>query len=127
MCDPELVRRRAHDLVATSNEFLAASWHNAAAGNATPIDLGAAAYRTLDEVRRTADGLDVAWWTAGPFGLAVTASWTTASPRTTPVERLDAIALPIPTSAPAYRGDGAGARGRDLRDGAGRGSPGRGA
>ena len=41
VCDPELVRRRAHDLVATSNEFLAASWHNAAAGNATPIDLGA--------------------------------------------------------------------------------------
>ena len=61
---------KAHDLVATSNEFLAASWHNAAVGNETPIDLGAATYRTIEEVREAADGLGVAWWTAGPFGLA---------------------------------------------------------
>ena len=70
VCDPELVRSKAHDLVATSNEFLAASWHNAAVGNATPIDLGAATYRTIEEVREAADGLGVAWWTAGPFGMA---------------------------------------------------------
>ncbi len=70
LSDPELVRTRAHDLVATSNEFLAASWHNAAVGNATPIDLGAATYRTIEQVRDVADGHEVAWWTAGPFGLA---------------------------------------------------------
>ena len=63
LCDPELVRTRAHDLVATSNEFLAASWHNAAAGNTTPIDLGSAAYRTIDEVRQVAGDRSVAWWT----------------------------------------------------------------
>ena len=36
LIDPEKVRTRAHDLVATSEEFLAASWANASAGNATP-------------------------------------------------------------------------------------------
>ena len=70
LCDPELVRTKAHDLVATSNEFLAASWHNAAVGNETPIDLGAATYRTIEEVREAADDLGVAWWTVGPFGMA---------------------------------------------------------
>jgi transcription-repair coupling factor (superfamily II helicase) len=39
LCDPERVRTRAHDLVATSQEFLEAGWANAAAGNAVPIDL----------------------------------------------------------------------------------------
>src|SRR6478735_9321791 len=33
LADPERIRRRAHDLVATSEEFLEASWANAAAGN----------------------------------------------------------------------------------------------
>ena len=39
VCDPERVRTRAHDLAATSQEFLDAGWANAAAGNAVPIDL----------------------------------------------------------------------------------------
>ena len=43
--DPERVRTRAHELVATSEEFLAASWAAAAEGGKAPIDLGAAAYR----------------------------------------------------------------------------------
>ncbi len=103
MCDPELVRRKAHDLVTTSNEFLAASWHNAAVGNATPIDLGAATYRTLDEVRAAADDLDLAWWTAGPFGLG--AGPVDDGVADDAVEGLDAIALPV-TATPAYRGDG---------------------
>ena len=38
VCDPERVRTRAHDLAATSQEFLDAGWANAA-GNAVPIDL----------------------------------------------------------------------------------------
>ena len=43
--DPERVRSRAHDLVATSEEFLGASWAAAAGGGTAPIDLGAASYR----------------------------------------------------------------------------------
>ena len=47
-CDPERVRTRAHDLVATSAEFLEASWANAAAGNAVPVDLqGGARHRVV--------------------------------------------------------------------------------
>jgi len=47
VCDPERVRTRSHDLVATSAEFLAASWGAAAAGGSAPLDLGAATYRSL--------------------------------------------------------------------------------
>jgi transcription-repair coupling factor (superfamily II helicase) len=65
--DPERVRTRAHDLFATSAEFLAASWANAAAGAATPIDLGAAAYRSLADVRSRAGDLGLAWWSISPF------------------------------------------------------------
>ena len=66
--DPERVRTRAHDLVATSQEFLEASWHNAAAGNVTPIDLQDAAYRTVADVRAAAIARDVPWWSVSPFG-----------------------------------------------------------
>ena len=44
-CDPERIRARAADLVATSQEFLEASWVSAAAGGEVPIDLGGAAFR----------------------------------------------------------------------------------
>ena len=40
VCDPELVRGRAIDLVKTSEEFLHASWAAAAGGGQAPIDLG---------------------------------------------------------------------------------------
>ena len=46
VCDPERVRGRSHDLVATSQEFLEACWAAAAGGGEAPIDLGAAAYRS---------------------------------------------------------------------------------
>jgi transcription-repair coupling factor (superfamily II helicase) len=65
--DPERIRTRAHDLFATSKEFLEASWANAAAGAATPIDLGAAAYRSLAEVRARAGELGLPWWSISPF------------------------------------------------------------
>ncbi|MDP9466933.1 MAG: transcription-repair coupling factor, partial [Actinomycetota bacterium] len=65
--DPEKVRTRAHDLVRTSQEFLEASWATAAVGGRAPIDLGAAAYRTLVEVREHAGSLGVPWWTVSPF------------------------------------------------------------
>ena len=54
--DPERVRARAHDLVATSEEFLGASWAAAAGGGTAPIDLGAASYRALGDVRAHALG-----------------------------------------------------------------------
>lgn len=67
VCDPERVRTRAHDLVRTSQEFLDASWATAAVGGAAPIDLGAAAYRTLLEVRDHATAAGRPWWTLSPF------------------------------------------------------------
>ncbi len=68
--DPERVRRRAHDLVATSEEFLGASWAAAASGGESPIDLGAASYRALGDVRAHALDAGQSWWTVSPFGLA---------------------------------------------------------
>jgi transcription-repair coupling factor (superfamily II helicase) len=66
-CDPERILARAADLVRTSQEFLAASWVNAAAGGQAPIDLGAAAFRSITQVRAAADGLGLPWWTVTPF------------------------------------------------------------
>ncbi|MFZ2501931.1 MAG: transcription-repair coupling factor, partial [Nocardioides sp.] len=51
LVDPERARTRAHDLVATSAEFLAASWAVAAGGGKAPVDLAGASYRPLGEVR----------------------------------------------------------------------------
>jgi transcription-repair coupling factor (superfamily II helicase) len=67
--DPERARSRAHDLVATADEFLGASWAAAASGGQSPIDLGAASYKELGEVRTTALRGGRAWWTLSPFGL----------------------------------------------------------
>ena len=68
LCDPERVRRRAHDLVATTEEFLAAAWTSAAAGAATPLDLSAASFLTFAQVRESAAARGLGWWTFGPFG-----------------------------------------------------------
>ena len=70
LCDPERIRLRAVDLVRTSQEFLEASWATAAAGGSAPIDLGAAAYRSLAEVRRTALEVGVPWWSVSPFSVS---------------------------------------------------------
>jgi len=67
-CDPERIRSRAHDLVSTSAEFLAASWAAAAAGGAEPIDLDAAAFHSLADVHTHAGELGLPWWTVSPFG-----------------------------------------------------------
>ncbi|HSK54157.1 MAG TPA: transcription-repair coupling factor, partial [Jiangellales bacterium] len=69
VCDPERVHGRAHDLVATSQEFLEASWAAAATGGRAPIDLGAAAYRTLGEVRTHALAIGRAWWSVSPYAV----------------------------------------------------------
>jgi transcription-repair coupling factor (superfamily II helicase) len=73
LCDPERVRARAHDLVATSQEFLQASWMSAAAGSAVPVDLepvlGAASFWSLADVRDHALKAGVPWWSLSPFGM----------------------------------------------------------
>jgi transcription-repair coupling factor (superfamily II helicase) len=70
--DPERVRKRAHDLVATSAEFLDASWSNAASGNAVPVDLqailGTASYWLLADVRAHALETGRPWWSLTSFG-----------------------------------------------------------
>ncbi|MFF9559444.1 transcription-repair coupling factor [Streptomyces albus] len=72
VCDPERVRTRAADLVATSQEFLQASWAAAAGsgdgeGGKAPIDVGAASLRGIAEVREHARGLGMMWWTVSQF------------------------------------------------------------
>ena len=69
LSDPERVRRRAHDLVATTQEFLAAAWTSAAAGGSTPIDLSAASFDTIEDARDLSARRGLGWWTLSPFGL----------------------------------------------------------
>jgi transcription-repair coupling factor (superfamily II helicase) len=109
--DPERIRARAADLVRTSQEFLQASWVNAAAGGEVPVDLGGAAFQPITQVRATAAALGLPWWTVSPFGgPGETGSSRTASGETAragrPVARIQA------RPADAYRGD----TGRALAD-----------
>lgn len=72
VCDPERVRTRASDLVATSQEFLQASWAATAGagdgdGAKAPIDVGAASLRGIAEVREHARELGMMWWTVSQF------------------------------------------------------------
>ena len=71
LSDPERIRTRAYDLVATSQEFLEASWSNAAAGNQVPVDLesvlGTASYWTIAQLRAHAAATGRPWWTLTPF------------------------------------------------------------
>ncbi|MFI0863270.1 transcription-repair coupling factor [Streptomyces smyrnaeus] len=75
VCDPERVRTRAADLVATSQEFLQASWAATAGagsggegdGAKAPIDVGAASLRGIAEVREHARELGMMWWTVSQF------------------------------------------------------------
>jgi transcription-repair coupling factor (superfamily II helicase) len=72
VCDPERVRTRAADLVATSQEFLHASWAAAAVGGDRPIDLApidvsAASLWPLADIREHADRIGLPWWSVSPF------------------------------------------------------------
>ncbi|WP_025617999.1 transcription-repair coupling factor [Salinispora cortesiana] len=109
LCDPERIRTRAHDLVRTSAEFLQASWAAAAVGGAAPIDLGAAAFRTLGDVRARARELRQPWWTISPFGLAEPAPagqpWED-EPDEVDVTPDDSIAVTVAAQpAPLYHGE----------------------
>jgi transcription-repair coupling factor (superfamily II helicase) len=93
--DPERVRARAHELVRTSQEFLEASWAAAATGGTAPLDLGAAAYRTLGEVRSHALELGLPWWGLSPF----------APGEDTGGDDVDAVHIVDARPAESYRGD----------------------
>ncbi|HEX5088129.1 MAG TPA: transcription-repair coupling factor, partial [Nocardioides sp.] len=109
--DPERVRRRAHDLVATSEEFLGASWAAAASGGEAPIDLGAASYRSLGDVRAHVLATGQSWWSVSPFGLAdegemgaIAAEVPTGSTSEDETPGVPTRTLPM-QAADAYRGD----------------------
>jgi transcription-repair coupling factor (superfamily II helicase) len=95
-CDPERIRARAAELVATSQEFLEASWVNAAAGGEVPIDLGAAAFRPITEVREVAEAARRPWWTVTPFATDTDAAEDDSG--------REAFSIGA-TAAQAYRGD----------------------
>ncbi|MFT7023529.1 MAG: transcription-repair coupling factor (superfamily II helicase) [Rhodococcus sp. (in: high G+C Gram-positive bacteria)] len=82
LCDPERIRTRATDLVRTGQEFLEASWTAASVGGAAPLDaaainteslgglsldLGASAYRSLRQIRESAQAHGRPWWTISPL------------------------------------------------------------
>ncbi|MEU8677095.1 transcription-repair coupling factor [Streptomyces sp. NPDC048560] len=91
VCDPERVRTRATDLVATSQEFLEASWAATAGGGEAPIDVGAASLRGIADVRDRARELNMMWWSVSPFAAD---------------DELDEDTLKLRMRAPeAYRGD----------------------
>jgi transcription-repair coupling factor (superfamily II helicase) len=69
VADPERVRRRAHDLTATTQEFLDAAWTAAAAGGRTPIDLRSASFAEYGPTRERAIEMGLGWWTLSPFSL----------------------------------------------------------
>ncbi|WP_329567013.1 transcription-repair coupling factor [Kitasatospora sp. NBC_01266] len=103
VCDPERVRTRAADLVATSQEFLHASWVAAAAGGDRPIeveqiDVSAASLRSLAEVREHAAAIGLPWWSVSPFA--------TSDAGASSVLEFDTNALTLGMHAvEAYRGD----------------------
>ncbi len=108
-CDPERIRARAADLVWTSQEFLEASWVNAAAGGEVPIDLGEAAIRPIAEARGLAASLELPWWTITPFASADAAQAAGTGAETGELaEDGEGEPAPFPLSAqpaPGYRGD----------------------
>ncbi|MDQ1293288.1 MAG: hypothetical protein QG608_1169, partial [Actinomycetota bacterium] len=67
LVEPERIRTRTRDLVATSEEFRAAAWATAAGGGQTPLDpagtdLSAASYWSLARLREHALAAAVPWW-----------------------------------------------------------------
>ncbi|WP_405011847.1 transcription-repair coupling factor [Kitasatospora sp. NBC_01539] len=103
VCDPERVRTRAADLVATSHEFLQASWVAAAAGGDRPIDVeeidvSAASLWSLADVREHAAGIGLPWWSVSPFA--------TSDATVHDILEFDADTLTLGMHAvEAYRGD----------------------
>ncbi|MGL5825280.1 MAG: CarD family transcriptional regulator, partial [Nocardioides sp.] len=104
LVDPERVRTRAADLVSTSEEFLAASWAVAAGGGTAPVDLGAASYRSLDEIRDSVLARGLSWWTLSPFGTGDSGTVGAEDSGSGMSRASRSIELPH-TPVPEYRGD----------------------
>jgi transcription-repair coupling factor (superfamily II helicase) len=116
-CDPERIRARAAELVSTSQEFLEASWVNAAAGGEVPIDLGAAAFRPITEVRSVAGAAGLPWWTITPFAADPAAAAVAAGqgPAMIPGTRIALNPADAPDTSPEETGLEAGdGSGRDA-------------
>ena len=97
LIEPERIAERAQDLHRTSEEFLAASWHNLAmagesADGRAPIDLAASSYRQVAQLRDSALGHGAGWIAVSAF-LAPTADPDAEAPA--------ALANP----SPHFRGD----------------------
>ncbi|TDE28924.1 transcription-repair coupling factor [Actinomadura sp. 6K520] len=111
VCEPERIRTRAAELVRTSQEFLEASWVNAAAGGEAPIDLGAAAFRSLEDVRAHSTELGLPRWSVTALNPGMRGEAGTGGPAgSSPLEEAaleeaaDALNLGV-RPAEAYRGD----------------------
>lgn len=61
LVNPERIESRAEDLVATTEEFLAAAWEAAAEGGKIPLIAKEGSFRTLDEMRDLATQKQFAW------------------------------------------------------------------
>jgi transcription-repair coupling factor (superfamily II helicase) len=86
--EPEKVRARAHDLVATNEEFLLAAWDSASDGQAAPLDITAAeatgdgegrtlaagSFQSLAEARATALDAGLGWWAVTALNLSLAAA-----------------------------------------------------
>jgi transcription-repair coupling factor (superfamily II helicase) len=103
MCDPERVRTRAADLVATSREFLEASWAATAMSDTgeAPIDLGAASLWSIADVREHAQDIGMPVWSVSQFTGAPTSADTSAGE---PGDDTLQLGMHAPE---AYRGDSA--------------------
>ncbi|CAB5240234.1 unannotated protein [freshwater metagenome] len=66
--DYERIKSRAADLLATNEEFLAASWSNAASGGASPIHDGSGTYMTWDEIAAQISSLNLTSRSFNAFG-----------------------------------------------------------
>lgn len=84
LMDPEKIRARAAELVATTDEFLAAAWSSAAAGGGLPIDVGAASFVPLSEAKGHARAGGRPWFTLAAFGLETDVDLTATTAATHP-------------------------------------------
>ena len=74
VCEPEKVRSRAADLVATNEEFLVAAWEQASDGQAAPIDLAETGlaeggFRSVADARAEALEAGLGWWSITALGV----------------------------------------------------------
>ncbi|MFY9262408.1 MAG: transcription-repair coupling factor [Actinomycetaceae bacterium] len=65
--EPERIAARAESLLETTDEFMEAAWSAAVAGGKVPIDVNAASFLTVSELRADAMGRGLGWWTLGAF------------------------------------------------------------